>query len=423
MTLRETSLQVTECRMCHARDLELFLDLGLTPLADEFRTREQAAEPQAFYPLEVYLCQECGAAQLGVTVAPETLYQQDYPYESSTTRAGRAHFAAFAKSVVDRFGLGAHDLAVDIGSNVGVLVQGFVDAGVKGLGVDPAPNIVNIARRHGVETVCDFFGPRTAEAIVKDHGRASVVTATNVFAHVHDLDALVQAVLSMLTPKGVFVIEAPHFLQLVRQLEYDTIYHEHLSYLSLKPLIRFFREHGMEVFDTIRMGIHGGSFRVFVSRAGSWPVTPNVDEMLREEQQAELHRLSTLKVFAQRVAEHKFELASLLFELRRAGKRLAGVSAPAKGMTLLNYCGIGVGLLDFVTEKTPLKIGRFTPGGRIPVVYDAALHERQVDYGLLLAWNFSAEIMQNLEAFRRGGGRFIIPIPTPHVVEPDGSYV
>jgi len=402
--------------MCQSPDLERYLDLGLTPLADEFRTREQAAAPQVVYPLEVYLCVRCGLSQLGLLVAPELLYQQDYPYESSTTQAGRRHFTAFAHSVAQRFGLGANDLAVDIGSNVGVLVKGFLDAGVRGLGVDPAPNIVERARAQGIDTICDFFGPATADTILAQYGPAAVITGTNVFAHIHDLDPFMDAVSRLLSPHGVFIIEAPHFLQLVRNLEYDTIYHEHVSYLSIKPMTAFFQRHGLEVFDVVHADIHGGSIRVFVGRQGRWPVMTNVEAIMGEEQAAELHDLTALRRFADQVAKHRQALLALLLELRRGGKRIAGVSAPAKGMTLLNYCGIGPGLLEFVTEKSPLKIGRFTPGGRLPVYPDAALWERGMDYGLLLAWNFADEIMRNLSQFADRSGKFIIPIPSPRVV-------
>jgi SAM-dependent methyltransferase len=415
-TMRSLSSRLVACRMCGSSDLELFLDLGLTPPADEFRTREEAAAPQVYYPLEVYLCMQCGLAQLGLVVRPEVLYQHDYPYESSTTQAGRTHFALFAKDVVARFGLGADDLAVDIGSNVGVLVQGFLDAGVRAVGVDPAPNIVEIARKNGIMTFCDFFGARAVASVVAEHGKAAVVTGTNVVAHIHDLDAMMLAVNDLLTPNGAFIVEAPHFLRLINSLEYDTIYHEHLSYLSAKPLVNFFRKHGLEVIDIVQMGIHGGSFRVFVARKGSWPVMSSVDQMVREEENASIHRLPTVKAFAAAVDQHRSKLVSLLLELRGAGKRLAGISAPAKGMTLLNYCNIGPSILEFVTEKTSLKIGRFTPGGRIPVLPDAALRERHVDYGLLLAWNFAEEIMANLKSYREHGGRFIVPIPTPRVV-------
>jgi SAM-dependent methyltransferase len=407
---------LTACRMCESGDLELYLDLGLTPLADDFRTAEQAREPEVYFPLEVYLCARCGLSQLGLVVAPEILYQQDYPYESSITRAGHEHFGRMATSIVTEYGFAAEDLAVDVGSNVGVLVRGFEAAGMRAVGVDPAPNIVDIAVASGVQTICAFFDVHSAKQILADHGQASAITATNVFAHIDDLDAFMAAVDVLLAPKGVLVIEAPHLLKLVRDLEYDTVYHEHLSYLSAKPITKFMSKHGFAVIDVQHVDIHGGSFRLFVSREGDRSVRPSVEQVLAHERAARIDDLDHLKSFAADVARHRLSLLKLLVDLRHSGGHLAGISAPAKGMTLLNYCGIGRGLLDFVTEKSTLKIGRLTPGTRLPVLADSALGERQVDYGLLLAWNFAAEIMANLSAFRASGGKFIVPIPTPTVV-------
>jgi hypothetical protein len=397
--------------------LELYLDLGLTPLADEFRAREKAGSlAQVTYPLEVVLCTDCGLSQLSMVVAPEVLYQNDYPYESSTTSAGRKHFAAFAHTVVAEYGLRPDELAVDVGSNVGVLVRGFIDAGVRGLGIEPAPNIARIATDNGIDTINEFFSIDAASSVLSSHGKARVITATNVFAHVHDLDAFMHAADTMLTPDGLLIIEAPHFLELVQQLEYDTIYHEHLSYLAVKPLENFFRRHAFELIDVVQVGIHGGSFRLFVGRAGSYPISARVAETRHLETDEGICDLDRVRLFARAVADHRIELMTLLYDLKRQGRSIAGVSAPAKGMTLLNYCGIGPGILDFVTEKSTLKVGRFTPGGRIPVLPDSALTEQRVDYGLLLAWNFATEIMANLAGYKAAGGRFIIPIPHPEVV-------
>jgi len=405
------------CRMCRGSDLTKFLDLGCTPPADQFKREEQLLEPDIYYPLDVFICNHCGLAQLGHIVSPEILYRNDYPYESSTTKAGQKHFFKFAQSVTERLQLGANDLAVDIGSNVGVLLSGFKEAGVRVLGVDPAANIVRIAEKRGIETINEFFNLPTAQMIVREKGKASVITGTNVFAHVDDLHAFMHAVELLLNEKGVFIFEAPHFMHLIESLEYDTIYHEHLSYLSLTPLIPFFKQFGMEVFDVEQVDIHGGSFRVFISRLNQREIMPAVSEMLDAEKQMNLHSLSVLQDFANRVEKNRNDITWLLASLRHEGKSVVGVSAPAKGMTLLNYCGLGRHYLDFVTEKSQLKIGRFTPGTRIPIFSDDALLERQPDYALLLAWNFADEIMDNLKEYRKAGGKFIIPIPSPRIVD------
>lgn len=404
------------CRVCNSTDLYQFLDLGFTPPADRFLRREQLTEPETHYPLTVNICQCCGFVQLGQVVSPEVLYRQDYPYESSITRSGQSHWNEFARTVVQRFGLGANDLVVDIGSNVGVLLSAFHANGTRILGVDPASNIVRIAERNGVETLNDFFSLSVGQEIRKSKGPASVITGTNVFAHVDDLAGFMVSVDYLLNEKGVFIFEAPYFVNLVAQLEYDTIYHEHLSYLSLRPLVPFFRKFGMEVFDVEQRDIHGGSFRVYVARRGQQIVTNEVQRLLDLEKQTLVHSIETLTAFSKQVDQNRQDLLNLLRNLKQQGKSIAAVSAPAKGMTLLNYCRLGTETLDFATEKSQLKIGRFTPGTHLPVVPDAELMERRPDYVLLLAWNFAEEIMRNLKDYREAGGKFIVPIPTIKII-------
>jgi SAM-dependent methyltransferase len=402
--------------MCGKTNLYKFLDLGATPPADDFRRAEQLQQPETYFPLEVFMCADCGLAQLGHVVPPEILYRQDYPYEASTTAAGRAHWARMAQEIVERLRLAPGKLVVDIGSNVGVLLGAFRDAGMRVRGVDPAPNIAEIARSHGIDTMCTFFGADAAAQILKEDGPASVITGTNVFAHVDDLRAFMRGIDQLLSPDGALIIEAPYLANLIAYTEYDTIYHEHLSYLSVRPLISFFDSCDMEVFDVEQVEIHGGSLRVFVGRRGRHAVTSDVSRLLAQEEETGLHAPETLKTFAKAVEQNRRELVWLLHRLKADGKKIAGVSAPAKGMTLLNYCKIDGQILDFVTEKSPLKIGRFTPGARLPVVSDDRLVRDRCDYGLLLAWNFADEIIRNLDGFRRQGGRFIIPIPAPRVV-------
>lgn len=405
------------CRMCKKDRLHKFLDLGFHPPSDEFRRKEQLCNPSIHYPLEVMLCQDCGLVQLSHVVSSEVLYRHDYPYESSITKTGRTHWAEFAKTTADRLNLGPNDLVIDVGSNVGVLLKAFSENGMRILGVDPASNIVLIALKHGVDTLNEFFSVDVARQILESKGYASVITATNVFAHVDNLDDFMRAVDLLLNEKGVFIFEAPYFVNLIKNLEYDTIYHEHLSYLSVKPLIPFFSQFGMEIFDVQQRDIHGGSFRVWVSRKGKMPILPIVNELLEAEEKMGVHTIEAMNQFSLDVQSNRQDLLWLLRRLKHEGKKIAGVSAPAKGMTLLNYCRIGTETLDFVTEKSAIKIGRFTPGSHIPVLSDEDLITHQPDYSLLLAWNFAEEIMHNLKPYRDKGGRFIIPIPKPRIVE------
>jgi len=409
---------VKNCRMCASERLALFLDLGEMPPADQFLHKHQLSEHRDAYPLQVAVCEECGLIQLNYVVPPEILYCDDYPYESSTTSAGRRHWGEFARTTTRLLDLTSNDLVVDIGSNVGVLLQMFKEQGTRVLGVDPAANIAEIANQNGIETVAAFFNSETARKIVASKGQASVITGTNVFAHVGDLHDLMQAVATLLAPHGTFVIEAPYLLELLHSLEYDTIYHEHLSYLSLKPLVRFFKQFGMEIFDAQLRDIHGGSIRLFVRRIGASasPVAPIVDQMLANEEREKIYELDTLRKFAENVAANREALRPLRTSLKQSGSKIVAVSAPAKGMTLLNYCSLGTDFLDFVTEKSRLKLGRYTPGVNIEVVPDDMLLTHQPDYALLLAWNFAEEIMNNLKEFSDRGGKFIIPIPTPRIV-------
>lgn len=410
--------RLTKCRMCGGSDLDQFLDLGSTALADRFITAKQLKEPEYKFPLEVMMCATCGLAQLGVVVAPEILYCDDYPYESSTTKAGARHWTEFAATAAKSLKLGGDDLVVDVGSNVGVLLEKFRNEGAKILGVDPAANIAAIAEKNGIPTITGFFNSALADRIVASDGQATVVTATNVFAHIDDLDDLVLSLDKILTSNGVFIVEMPYFGDLLNSLEYDTIYHEHLSYVSLRPAVTLFERFDMEVFDIQRRDIHGGSFRLYVKRKqdASRKVADVVGQFLEIEKGEKLSDPARLKAFAKSVEENRKSLRQLLETLKKQGGRVAAVSAPAKGMTLLNYCGLDSSYLDFVTEKSALKIGRYTPGTHLEVLPDSALIERMPPYALLLAWNFASEIMRNLKEYSDRGGKFVVPIPHPQLI-------
>ena len=408
---------VTRCRICGSNNLFEFLDLGFTPPADQFLREDQLRQPETHYPLTVLMCEDCSLAQLNYVVPGEVLYRRDYPYESSMTQSGQLHWDEFAETVCKSYGIGEGNLVVDIGSNVGVLLGSFAKQGATTLGIDPASNIVRIAEKRGIETWDEFFSPRIAKKAVKEKGNASVITATNVFAHIDDLKSFMEAVDILLSKNGFFIFEAPYFGNLVNFLEYDTIYHEHLSYLLLEPITKLANRFGMEVSDVLERDIHGGSFRVFISRIGERQINERVANFLQREKDSKWSCPDTLNDFSQKVRENREELTSLLNSLKSSGKKVAAVSAPAKGMTLLNYSRIGPDTLDFVTEKSTLKIGRYCPGVHIPVLDDDALISNQIDYALLLAWNFSEEIMNNLKEFSEGGGKFIIPIPHPKILD------
>jgi len=404
------------CRMCKSENIESFLDLGTTPLADGFLTEIQLQKPEPKYPLNVCMCNNCGLAQLSYVVPPELMYDSNYPYESSTTKTGSEHFFKMAQQITQRFNLKEHSLVVDIGSNVGVLLQGFKNQNMRVVGIEPSSNIAKIAISEGIDTIPSFFNDEAVINIIKNFQHASVVTATNVFAHIGDLDLFIENVKKLLNQEGIFIFEAPYFVNLLENMEYDTIYHEHLAYLSIKPLVNFFKIHEMELFDVQQTSIHGGSIRCFIGRSGQYKVTTAVNDLLELENEKQIYNMSRLKEFSERVKNHRIQLVKLLNKLKNDGKKIVCISAPAKGMTLLNYCEIDNSICDYVTEKANLKIGKFTPGTHIPIKEDAFLLRDMPDYALLLAWNFAEEIIQNNEEYRKKGGKFIIPIPNPIIV-------
>jgi SAM-dependent methyltransferase len=399
---------VTRCRMCHSDRLEPFLDLGMTPLADAFVMDPNA--PEMTYPLLVLLCVDCGLAQLSVAVSPAVLYDESYVYEASATTSGRQHFADLAQRLVTRFD---GRFIVDIGCNDGVLLEGFKRAAppnTRICGIDPALTMGNIARRRGLDVYTHIFDRHAAHYVadvVMQH-KADIVTATNVFAHVDDLESFIQALDVMLAPEGVFVIEAPHFLRLVQGMEYDTIYHEHVSYLTVGPVEAFFARHGFRLFDVEPVGIHGGSLRYYVDRGLRNLQAGGVRSLIADEVQSGIADLEALRRWGGRVHEHQRELVRTLERFRNQGLRIAGVSAPAKGMTLLNTSHAG-DYLEFLTEKPGgLKVGRYAPGSRLPVKDDSALISEGIDCALILAWNFADEVAANQRGY---GGAFLRPIP------------
>ena len=408
--------QINSCRMCKSKKIKSFLDLGTTPLADSFLTRSQLKKREKKFPLKVYLCRSCGLIQLGYIVSPKEMYNSSYPYESSTTKTGTAHFVNMAEKICRRFKPKKKSLVVDIGSNVGVLLKGFKKQKMTVIGVEPSKKIADVANRNGIETIPKFFDGKVVKKIIKKHNHASVITATNVFAHIGDLHSFMKNIKKLLTQNGIFIFEAPYFVNLVENLEYDTIYHEHLAYLSIKPLVSFFKSHDMELFDVERTTIHGGSIRCFIGKKNQNKISPMIKKLLELENKKQIYSIKKLEQFARDVENHRNEFTFLLNKLKEKGKRIVCISAPAKGMTLLNYCGINDFICDYVTEKSKLKIGKFTPGTHILIKSDNFLIKNKPDYAILLAWNFAKEIIHNNKKFKQMGGKFIIPIPHPKIV-------
>ncbi|MDP6389885.1 MAG: class I SAM-dependent methyltransferase [Alphaproteobacteria bacterium] len=399
-----------DCRLCGSGSLGLALSLAPTPPANAFVSSEHCDEPQALFPLDLHLCGDCGHLQLLDVVDPEELFA-DYIYVSGTSPAFVDHFRDYAAALSARAGLGQKDLVVDIGSNDGTMLGFFKAGGQRVLGIDPAREIAARANDAGIETLVEFFTVELAERERERVGPARAITANNVFAHIDDLAGVADGVRTLLAPDGLFAFEVSYLMDVIEKTLFDTIYHEHLDYHALGPLVPFFAARDMEVVAAERVASHGGSIRVFVQHAGGPHRREAAVEGLIEEERARgLGRLETFHDFAERIDRLKGELVDLLSGLGRDGMRIAGFGAPAKATTLLHHFELG-GELEFIVDDSPLKQGLYTPGHHIPVVASEELYKRMPDYTLILAWNFAAPIMANHQDYTRRGGRFIVPIP------------
>lgn len=409
-TRRET------CRICGSRNLHGFLDLGRTALANRFLGREQLDENEPDFRLDVHFCEDCTLVQLLEIVDADVLFR-DYIYVSGTSETMRRHFADFADSVRERFQFPDGSLIVEAASNDGTFLSNFEGHGLRLVGVEPATNIAQIARDRGIETVNEFFGAETGRQVREEYGAAKCVLATNVFAHVDDVDSFVDGADAVMAEDGIFIFENSYIRDTLDGLQFDSVYHEHMSYYSITALTELFRRHEMEIFDVERTSVHGGSIRVFVQRKdGPHPITDTPERMRREERDAGICDVSTYMEFGARVYALKDEIMTLLRKLKSEGKQIVAYGSSAKGNTLLNFFGIGSDLVDYIVDKNPMKQGTYSPGMHIPVLPTEKLREDQPDYALILAWNFTEEILRQQEDYIAAGGHFIVPAPSPRIV-------
>ena len=404
------------CRLCKCKKLEKKLDLGESPPANSFLKKEQLKNKEDFFPLIVNFCTNCGQLQLGHIVNPEILFRH-YVWVSSTSRVTVTHFEEYAHSVYAALKLKKGDFVVEMGSNDGVLLRQFKALGARVLGVDPARNVARRASKAGIQTLPHFFTAKIAKQIVKKYGKAKVITANNVFAHINDLDDIVMAVKELLDKEGAFIIEAPYNIDLLEKNLFDIIYHEHLSYLSIHPLDRFFKSFGMQIFDVVKTPVHGGSVRIFVKMIGAKQrINKSVQKFLALEKSKKLGEINTYREFAKNIQKNKAKLLTILRKLKGEHKRIAGYGAAAKTTTLLHYFNIGRETIDFIADDSRYKQGLFTPGTHIPVVSPDEIYKKKPNYLLLLAWNFAESIMKLHGKYQSQGGKFIIPVPTPKII-------
>lgn len=402
----------TTCRDCGSTKLTLFLDLSDQPPANAFLTKEAlAAGKEARYPLKAYVCDDCQLVQLVDVVDLDTLFQ-DYVY--LTAGAGPTtpkHFTEYAQSIIDRFHLTEDSFVVELGSNDGLLLSAFQQLGIKKvLGVDPAKNVAQMANERGTPTIAEPWGEAVAKRIAQEHGKADVIIGNNVVAHINDHQGLVRAVKELLAQNGAFVFEAPYLVDMFENLSFDTIYHEHLACLSVRPLKRMFESHGLEIFDVEEKKVQGISVRVFLGWPSKHEVLSHVPEIIKKEEEIGLDRVESYHELARRVEGRIKELTLLLEKLKSEGKSIAGYGAPAKGNTLLNYAKIGPETLDYLTEELPTKVGKFSPGMHIPVVHIDDARKNPPDYFLVLAWNYLDKILEREDALLKHGTKFIVPI-------------
>lgn len=411
---------VVLCRFCDAPLRQSFVDLGMSPLCQKHLRPEQLSRMEPFYPLHARVCERCFLVQVEEVVPPEEIFGDGaYAYFSSYSTSWLEHAQRYVESMIRRFDLKPGDLAVEIASNDGYLLQYFQKAGIRALGIEPASNTAAAATARGIETIVRFFGRATAAETAASHGRARIMTANNVLAHVPDINDFIAGIPLLLAPGGVATLEFPHLMKLVGENQFDTIYHEHFSYLSFATVEQMFAAHGLTLFDVEELPTHGGSLRVMARHAdgSAHPVLPSVAALREREAAAGMRTLDYYHRFGEQVAETKRKLLEFLIGVKRSGKTIVGYGAPGKGNTLLNYCGIRTDFLDYTVDRSPHKQGGFLPGTHIPIRAPEEIDRTRPDYVLILPWNLREEIMGQMAQIRSWGGRFVVPIPEVRVFE------
>jgi SAM-dependent methyltransferase len=388
------------------------VDLGSSPLANNYLTAEQTRESEAFFPLRVFVCDKCFLVQLQVQATPDRIFS-DYAYFSSYSESWLDHACRYCAAMIERFALTPEQRVVEIASNDGYLLQYFLKQGLQVLGIEPSANVAAEAERRGIPSLVRFFGRETARHVWASDGPADLLLGNNVLAHVPDINDFVAGMKILLAARGVITMEFPHLMRLVADNQFDTIYHEHYSYLSFGTVERIFARHGLVLFDVEELPTHGGSLRIYARHAehASQPVQASVEALRTREQAAGMQSLDYYRSFGLKVAETKRKLLRFLIDARDAGKTVVGYGAPGKGNTLLNYCGIRSDFVDYTVDRNPYKQGKFLPGSRIPIFPPERIAETRPDYLLLLPWNLREEIMGQMAGIRQWGGRFVVPIP------------
>ena len=401
------------CRICSGENLRLILDLGIQPPANSLIEKNQLNSNESKFPLRLFWCSDCFLVQLLDIVSKEHLFQH-YLYMTSASKPIVSHFGKYAKSVFDEFLKNdTNPLVVEIGSNDGSLLKEFKKLGVSVLGIEPASNLAKLSNDLNIDTLNEFFSLEIAKQITESK-TPSVIVANNVIGHIENLHNLMDGIKLLIGKSGVFIFEVPYLIDLIKNLEFDTVYHEHLSYFSILSLTNLIGQFGLEIFDMQKQSVHGGSIRVFVSRKNNFQISDSVKKMIDDEHKFGLKKIDVYKTFSAKITALKKDLKNVLVDLKKEGKLIFGYGAPAKGNVLLNYCNIDNTILEFIIDTTPIKQGKFTPGTHIPIIPPSNIMKKgSGDIALLLAWNYEQEILEKENEFRNNGGKFVIPIPSP----------
>ncbi len=401
-----------QCRFCGGHLTQSFADLGMSPLANSYIKTENLHKMEAFYPLHAYVCGECFLVQLEEFESAEHIFS-DYAYFSSYSQSLLTHCQAYTTRMVERFEIDRSWKVMEIASNDGYLLQYFKEKGIPVLGVEPAGNVAKVAIDKGIDSVVEFLGVESAKEISASHHKADLLIGNNVLAHVPDLNDFVGGLKILLADSGVITMEFPHLMRLMERNQFDTIYHEHFSYFSLVTVEKVFKAHGLDIFDVEEIPTHGGSLRIFAKHTEdkSKPELDGVAELRQREVDAGFLNLKTYEAFSEQVKETKRKLLDFLIKAKREGKHVAAYGAPAKGNTLLNYCGVRTDFIDYTVDISPHKAGQYLPGTHIPIYTPDKLKETKPDYVLILVWNLKDEIMEQVAYISEWGGRFVLPIP------------
>lgn len=406
------------CRLCGAKLATTFMDLGMSPLCESFLPGDQLDQMEPYFPLRVLVCEVCFLVQLQEYVKPAHIFSE-YAYFSSYSTSWVQHARRYCETVAARFALGPKSSVVEIASNDGYLLQHFLSMGIPVLGIEPAANVAEAARRKNVPTLVEFFGLDLARRLALEGGTADLIVGNNVLAQVPDLNDFTAGMARLLAPNGVITLEFPHLERLIEENQFDTIYHEHFSYFSLVTIDRLARRHGLKIFDVEQLATHGGSLRVYLCHHDSiHAIALQLEGLLAHEREIGLEDIGSYARVAANVHRTKRQLLSFLIECKEKGARICGYGAPGKGNTLLNYCGIGTDFIDFTVDRNPYKHGRYTPGMHIPIRPVCAIDEARPDYILILPWNLKSEIVGQMRHVGSWGCKMVVPIPNVEVIDP-----